>query len=144
MKSHLLAAVAVGAVLVAGSANAQQIRLMTGPQGGSWYPLGGAIQNIVENSIDGASVQVLPGAGIANVKAVEAGKAHNSRLTMGCSQSTSSTAEADAAAADRETPAEPSFSDLLREAADREAGAPPPPPAAERSLSDLLREAAGR
>ena len=48
-------------------------------------------------------------------------------------------------AADRETPAEPSFSDLLREAADREAGAPPPPPpAAERSLSDLLREAAGR
>ena len=48
-------------------------------------------------------------------------------------------------AADRETPAEPSFSDLLREAADREAGAPPPPPPpAERSLSDLLREAAGR
>ena len=39
---------------------------------------------------------------------------------------------------------EPSFSDLLREAADREAGAPPPPPPAERSLSDLLREAAGR
>ena len=31
-------------------------------------------------------------------------------------------------AADRETPAEPSFSDLLREAADREAGAAPPPP----------------
>ena len=47
-------------------------------------------------------------------------------------------------AADRETPAEPSFSDLLREAADREAGAAPPPPPAERSLSDLLREAAGR
>ena len=47
-------------------------------------------------------------------------------------------------AADRETPTEPSFSDLLREAADREAGAAPPPPPAERSLSDLLREAAGR
>ena len=47
-------------------------------------------------------------------------------------------------AADRETPAEPSFSDLLREAADREAGAAPPPPPAERSLSDLLREAADR
>ena len=47
-------------------------------------------------------------------------------------------------AADRETPAEPTFSDLLREAADREAGAAPPPPPAERSLSDLLREAAGR
>ena len=75
MKSHLLAAVAVGAVFMAGSANAQQIRLMTGPQGGSWYPLGGALQNIIESNIDGASVQVLPGAGIANVKAIEAGKA---------------------------------------------------------------------
>ncbi|ORE94376.1 TAXI family TRAP transporter solute-binding subunit [Acuticoccus yangtzensis] len=75
MKSQLLAAVAVGAVVVSGAANAQTIRLMTGPQGGSWYPLGGAIQNIVESNIDGASVQVLPGAGIANVKAIEAGKA---------------------------------------------------------------------
>ena len=27
----------------AGAAQAQQIKLMTGPQGGSWYPLGGAI-----------------------------------------------------------------------------------------------------
>ena len=49
-----------------------------------------------------------------------------------------------AEAADRATPAEPAVSDLLREAADREAGAPPSPPPAERSLSDLLREAAGR
>ena len=55
------------------AAQAQQIRLMTGPQGGAWYPLGGAIANIAGKS--GAKVQVLPGAGIANVKAVEAGKA---------------------------------------------------------------------
>lgn len=73
MKTSLLAAVAVG-VAFAGSATAQDIKLMTGPQGGSWYPLGGAIQNIIESNMD-ASVQVLPGAGIANVKAVEAGKA---------------------------------------------------------------------
>ncbi|GAB5374108.1 MAG: TAXI family TRAP transporter solute-binding subunit [Acuticoccus sp.] len=61
-------------MVAAGPALAQNLKLMTGPQGGSWYPLGGAIQSIVENAMDGASVQVLPGAGIANVKAVEAGK----------------------------------------------------------------------
>jgi len=74
---HLFACVAVAgaAALVAQTASAQQIKLMTGPQGGSWYPLGGAIQNIVETNVDGASVQVLPGAGIANVKGIEAGKA---------------------------------------------------------------------
>jgi TRAP transporter TAXI family solute receptor len=70
-----LAAAVAALSLAAGAAGAQQVRLMTGPQGGSWYPLGGAIQNIIENRIDGASVQVLPGAGIANVKAVQEGKA---------------------------------------------------------------------
>jgi TRAP transporter TAXI family solute receptor len=55
------------------SVQAQQVRLMTGPQGGSWYPLGGAIANIGDKA--GLKVQVLPGAGIANVKAVQAGKA---------------------------------------------------------------------
>lgn len=57
----------------AGGAMAQQVKLMTGPQGGSWYPLGGAIANIGDKA--GMKVQVLPGAGIANVKAVDAGKA---------------------------------------------------------------------
>lgn len=61
--------------LMASTAVAEDIKLMTGPQGGSWYPLGGAIKNIVESNIDGSSVQVLPGAGIANVKAVQSGKA---------------------------------------------------------------------
>lgn len=63
---------AAGWSLAAGAAT---VRLMTGPQGGSWYPLGGTIKNIVEKAVPGSSIQVLPGAGIANVKAVEAGKA---------------------------------------------------------------------
>jgi TRAP transporter TAXI family solute receptor len=63
----------VALVCCAGAANAQQIKLMTGPQGGSWYPLGGAIANIADKA--GIKVQVLPGAGIANVKGVQAGKA---------------------------------------------------------------------
>jgi TRAP transporter TAXI family solute receptor len=67
-------AVAIGVLLCCGTAaQAQQVRLMTGPQGGSWYPLGGAIANIADKA--GLKVQVLPGAGIANVKAVEGGKA---------------------------------------------------------------------
>ncbi len=64
----------VGAIFCgAAGAQAQQVRLMTGPQGGSWYPLGGAIANIGDKA--GMKIQVLPGAGIANVKAIEGGKA---------------------------------------------------------------------
>ncbi|MBI3919084.1 MAG: TAXI family TRAP transporter solute-binding subunit [Betaproteobacteria bacterium] len=71
-------AAALSAALVATSAApaaAQQLKMMTGPQGGSWYPLGGAIQGIVEKNVKSVSMQVLPGAGISNVKGVEAGKA---------------------------------------------------------------------
>lgn len=61
------------AIAAGGAANAQQLRLMTGPQGGSWYPLGGAIQSMVAD--DGISVQVLPGGGVANVQGVQGGQA---------------------------------------------------------------------
>ena len=66
-------AIALALAGTAAAAQAQQIKLMTGPQGGSWYPLGGAIANQADKA--GLKVQVLPGAGIANVKAVHAGKA---------------------------------------------------------------------
>ncbi|WP_029030915.1 TAXI family TRAP transporter solute-binding subunit [Salinarimonas rosea] len=69
----LLASVA--ATALAGAAQAQDIKLMTGPQGGSWYPLGGAIQQIVQSGMDGVNVQVLPGGGIANVKGIATGRA---------------------------------------------------------------------
>ena len=77
---HRLNYVKFSAVLAAGLAlslpvAAQQMKMMTGPQGGSWYPLGGAIQNIIEKAIPGASMQVLPGAGISNVLGVQTGKA---------------------------------------------------------------------
>jgi hypothetical protein len=68
-----LAATVVGATFLCAAAQAQQVKLMTGPQGGSWYPLGGAIANIADQA--GVKIQVLPGAGIANVKAVQTGKA---------------------------------------------------------------------
>ena len=67
-------AITIAALVCSVSATqAQQVKLMTGPQGGAWYPLGGAIANIADKA--GVKVQVLPGAGIANVKAVDGGKA---------------------------------------------------------------------
>ena len=72
-KAGLVASVVF--VALAGSASASDIKLVTGPQGGSWYPLGGALKNLIEKQIPGTNVSVGPGAGIANVKAVEAGKA---------------------------------------------------------------------
>ena len=68
-------AVVTVVLLGAGVASAAQIKMMTGPQGGSWYPLGGAIQNIIEKNVPGTTVMVLPGAGISNVKGVQTGKA---------------------------------------------------------------------
>ncbi len=69
------AALAAGMVLGAGTTSAETLRFMTGPQGGSWYPMGGAIKNVVEAAVPDTTLQVMPGAGIANVKAVQAGKA---------------------------------------------------------------------
>ena len=57
-------------------AQAQQaLRLMTGPQGGVWVPLGGSMKNMWEKSIPGLQVQPLPGAGIANIRGIDEGKA---------------------------------------------------------------------
>ena len=54
---------------------AQQITFMTGPQGGSWIPLGGALKSMWETAIPGLSIQQTPGAGIANVRGIDEGKA---------------------------------------------------------------------
>jgi len=56
-------------------AAAQQVTMMTGPQGGSWVPLGGALKNMWEKEIPGLQIQQQPGAGIANVRGVDEGKA---------------------------------------------------------------------
>jgi len=63
------------AVALATPATAQQVTFMTGPQGGSWVPLGGALKNMWEKEIPGLQIQQQPGAGIANVRGVDEGKA---------------------------------------------------------------------
>jgi TRAP transporter TAXI family solute receptor len=75
-KTILTAAVVAGGVLCfAGTASAAELRMMTGPQGGSWIPLGGQLKDLWEKAAPGNTYQVLPGAGIANVRAIQEGKA---------------------------------------------------------------------
>ncbi len=50
------------------------LKLMTGPMGGSWYPLGGAISDALQKNIPGLTLSVMPGGGIGNVEALEVGK----------------------------------------------------------------------
>ncbi len=53
---------------------AQELKMMTGPMGGAWYPLGGAISDALQKQIPGVTLSVMPGGGIANVEALEMGK----------------------------------------------------------------------
>src|SRR5215211_7836821 len=55
---------------------AQQVTFMTGPQGGSWIPLGGALKGMWEKAVPGLRITLTPGAGIANVRGIDEGKAH--------------------------------------------------------------------
>jgi TRAP transporter TAXI family solute receptor len=63
------------AIAAAAPAGAVEMKMMTGPQGGSWIPLGGQLKDMWEKALPGTSVQVMPGAGIANARGVDEGKA---------------------------------------------------------------------
>ncbi len=62
------------AAVMAMPAHAEQFVLASGSQGGSWYPLAGAIKAIAERMDSDLSITVMPGAGVANVVGVSAGK----------------------------------------------------------------------
>jgi TRAP transporter TAXI family solute receptor len=74
LRSALFAASAAAALAAAGPAEADEIRIMTGPQGGVWVPLGGQLKDMWERAIPGLRIQSMPGAGIANVRGIEEGK----------------------------------------------------------------------
>ncbi len=76
MRLHKTLFAAAAAAAFAAPAAAQQVTFMTGPQGGSWIPLGGALKGMWENAVPGLSITQTPGAGIANVRGVDEGKAH--------------------------------------------------------------------
>jgi uncharacterized protein len=86
MRLHKTLIAAATAALFAAPAAAQQVTFMTGPQGGSWIPLGGALKGMWEKSVPGLNITQTPGAGIANVRGVDEGKAQiglaNSNTTV--------------------------------------------------------------
>ena len=76
MRKFATAAGLAGAfVLSIGTASAERLVFMTGPAGGSWYPLGAAVKNILEEEMPGTAVDIRPGAGLINIRAVAEGKA---------------------------------------------------------------------
>ena len=76
LSGNFKTAAAAAAMVMAGSfaAQAEEFVLSSGSQGGSWYPLAGAIKAISEQMNPDLSITVTPGAGVANVVGVASGK----------------------------------------------------------------------
>jgi TRAP transporter TAXI family solute receptor len=72
---RILSTAVFTAVALGAPAGAQQLTFMTGPQGGVWVPLGGALKGMWEKAIPGLQITAIPGAGIANVRGVDEDKA---------------------------------------------------------------------
>ena len=76
LSGKLKTTIVAAAMAVTGSVAAQgeEFVLSSGSQGGSWYPLAGAIKAIAEQMDPKLSITVTPGAGVANVVGVSIGK----------------------------------------------------------------------
>jgi TRAP transporter TAXI family solute receptor len=73
---HKLAIAAIAVVLVAPAAQAQTfVRMVSGPSGGSWYPLGAKIMQVLGEKVDGITTSNTSGGGISNILAVNGGDA---------------------------------------------------------------------
>ena len=69
-------AIASSMSIVATVANADQfVRMVSGPSGGSWYPLGAKVMQTLESNIKGISTSNTSGGGISNVMSVNGGDA---------------------------------------------------------------------
>ncbi len=51
------------------------LKMVSGPEGGSWYPLGSGIMRLVEANIKGVSTSNGPGGGVGNCKVLQRGDA---------------------------------------------------------------------
>jgi TRAP transporter TAXI family solute receptor len=68
--------VASSLIVTASIANADQfLRMVSGPSGGSWYPLGAKVMQTMESNIKGVSTSNTSGGGISNVMSVDGGDA---------------------------------------------------------------------
>ncbi|MGI9523586.1 MAG: TAXI family TRAP transporter solute-binding subunit [Hyphomicrobiaceae bacterium] len=60
---------------VAGAQADQFVRMVSGPSGGSWYPLGAKIMQVMDEKIDGITTSNTSGGGISNILSVNGGDA---------------------------------------------------------------------
>lgn len=66
----------VAAPLMLSTAHADQfVRMVSGPSGGSWYPLGAKIMQVMDDEIDGITTSNTSGGGISNIMSVNGGDA---------------------------------------------------------------------
>ncbi|GAB3676386.1 TAXI family TRAP transporter solute-binding subunit [Salinisphaera aquimarina] len=56
------------------SAHAQSLTLASGPSGGTWYPLGAALANIIEREVPGTRVTVVNGVTVSNILGTNMGQ----------------------------------------------------------------------
>jgi len=71
-----LGALAVGLALATPLASADTfVRMVSGPSGGSWYPLGAKIMQVMQKDIKGVAASNGPGGGVGNIKEVSLGNA---------------------------------------------------------------------
>ncbi len=76
MKLVMKAALIAIPVALATSAHAETfVRMVSGPAGGSWYPYGAKMMDMMGKEIAGISARNGPGGGVGNVKSVNKGKA---------------------------------------------------------------------
>ncbi len=77
MKRFVIAMPALALALALGTAaNAETfVRMVSGPAGGSWYPLGAKIAEVLGREVPGIATSNGPGAGVGNVKDVNKAEA---------------------------------------------------------------------
>lgn len=77
MKQVLKAALVAAPLALSGAAADADtfVRMVSGPAGGSWYPLGAKIMQVLGDEVPGIATSNTSGGGISNVKAVNGGDA---------------------------------------------------------------------
>jgi TRAP transporter TAXI family solute receptor len=77
MKNLTRTIVVAGAFALTGTAASADtfVRMITGPAGGSWYPYGAKMMELMGKQIAGISTSSGPGGGVGNVRNVDKGKA---------------------------------------------------------------------
>ena len=74
-KSLALAAAVLLLAVPAAQAADQFVRMVSGPSGGSWYPLGAKIMQVMDEEVKGITTSNTSGGGISNVLSVNGGDA---------------------------------------------------------------------